>query len=300
MKIALINENSQAAKNALIEATLRKVVEPMGHEVVNYGMYAADDAAQLTYVQNGILAAVLLNSGAADMTARPQLTWLDLEDTEEKIWKDMMETTHFRLPVGSGSLDDFKGLADLSEVLMDQHLYPDKPLKASLIEKVRQPLFIPETLILTKLLRFFRTKGVHEAVVIDEYGTLSGLITLHDVLEEIVGDMPGDKQDIIDEKNKFIRRSENSWLVEGLCSIDEFREYFHIEEELPGEAEDYYKTLGGFITYLLGYIPKETEKATYDRFTFEVMDCDNRRVDKVLVTEGTPSEKEQKENGKKN
>ncbi len=149
------------------------------------------------------------------MTARPQLTWLDLEDTEEKIWKDMMETTHFRLPVGSGSLDDFKGLADLSEVLMDQHLYPDKPLKASLIEKVRQPLFIPETLILTKLLRFFRTKGVHEAVVIDEYGTLSGLITLHDVLEEIVGDMPGDKQDIIDEKNKLSRRSENSWLVEG-------------------------------------------------------------------------------------
>ena len=66
MKIALINENSQAAKNALIEATLRKIVEPMGHEVVNYGMYAADDAAQLTYVQNGILAAVLLNSGAAD------------------------------------------------------------------------------------------------------------------------------------------------------------------------------------------------------------------------------------------
>ena len=63
MKIALINENSQAAKNALIEATLRKVVEPMGHEVVNYGMYAADDAAQLTYVQNGILAAVLLNAG---------------------------------------------------------------------------------------------------------------------------------------------------------------------------------------------------------------------------------------------
>ena len=66
MKIALINENSQAAKHALIVATLRKVVEPMGHEVVNYGMYAADDAAQLTYVQTGILAAVLLNAGAAD------------------------------------------------------------------------------------------------------------------------------------------------------------------------------------------------------------------------------------------
>ena len=66
MKIALINENSQAAKNAVIEKALRKVAEPMGHEVFNYGMYAADDEAQLTYVQNGILAAVLLNSGAAD------------------------------------------------------------------------------------------------------------------------------------------------------------------------------------------------------------------------------------------
>ena len=65
MKIALINENSQAAKNGIIEAALKKVVEPMGHEVVNYGMYAADDAAQLTYVQCGILAAILLNSGAA-------------------------------------------------------------------------------------------------------------------------------------------------------------------------------------------------------------------------------------------
>ena len=74
MKIALINENSQAAKNALIEATLRKVVEPMGHEVVNYGMYATDDAAQLTYVQNGILAAVLLNSGAACLDACGECT----------------------------------------------------------------------------------------------------------------------------------------------------------------------------------------------------------------------------------
>ena len=99
-----------------------------------------------------------------------------------------------------------------------------------------------------------------------------------------MGDMPGDKEDMLEAQNKFIRRTENSWLVEGLCTIDEFREYFHIEEELPGEAEDDYKTLGGFITYLFGYIPKETEKISFGRFTFEVMDCDNRRVHKVLVT----------------
>ncbi len=230
---------------------------------------------------------------AADcMTARPQLTWLDLEDSEKKIWADMMEASHFRLPVGSGSLDDFKGISNMSGILLDQHRNPGKPLKASIMDTVHQPLFIPETLILTKLLQLFRTRGTHEAIVIDEYGTLAGLVTLHDVLEEIVGDMPSGQEDILEEQNKFIRRSEHSWLVEGLCSIDDFREYFHMEDELPGEAEAYYKTLGGFITYLLGYIPKETEKVTYDRFTFEIVDCDNRRVDKVLVTEGPASAKE--------
>ena len=106
------------------------------------------------------------------------------------------------------------------------------------------------------------------------------------------GDMPGDKEDILEEQNKFIRRGEHAWLVEGLCSIDDFREHFHIEGELPGEKEAYFKTLGGFLTYLLGYIPKETEKVTYGRFTFEIVDCDNRRIDKVLVTEGTASAKE--------
>lgn len=218
------------------------------------------------------------------MTARTQLTWLDLEDDEGKLWHEITHSEHFRLPVGAGSLDDFKGLADVSDVLIDQHSNPGKPLKASIMDTIRKPIYIPETLILSKVLRRFRAKGVHEAVVVDEYGNLSGLITLHDVLEEIVGDMPGDKEDMAEEQNKFIRRSENSWLVEGLCTIDEFRDYFHIEQELPGEAKDYYKTVGGFITYLFGYIPRETEKCSYGPFTFEVMDCDNRRVDKVLVT----------------
>lgn len=229
---------------------------------------------------------------AADcMTARPQLTWIDLEDDEKKIWKDISESSHFRLPVGSGSLDEFKGLADVSEVLKDQHDHPGKALKKSIMDTVHTTIYIPETLILTKILKLFKTRGVHEAIVIDEYGTLSGLVTLHDLLEEIVGDMPGGEEDILEEQNKFIRRSDNSWLVEGLCSIDDFREYFHIEDEFPGEAEGYYKTLGGFITYSLGYIPKETEKTKYGRYTFEVVDCDNRRIDKVLVTKGKEKEK---------
>lgn len=230
---------------------------------------------------------------AADcMTARPQLEWIDLNDPDSVIWNDIMETSHFRLPVGEGSLDNFKGLVTQTEVLRDQHKNPGKMLKQSISDRVTVPLYIPETLTLTKILALFRQKGVHEAVVLDEYGTLSGLVTLHDVLEEIIGDMPGDEEEIQEEKNKFIKRGENAWLVEGLCTMDDFKEFFHIEESLPGEEERYYKTLGGFITYLLGYIPKETEKAEYGNFTFEVMDCDNRRVDKVLVTRKDSQEKE--------
>ena len=232
---------------------------------------------------------------AADcMTARPQLTWIDMNDTEEEIWRVIENTSHFRLPIGRGSLDDFLGIVDVSDVLMECHKSKNaRPIADILRDVLRQPVYIPETLTLVKVLQNFRAKSVHEAIVLDEYGALSGLITLHDVLEQIVGDMPGDEEDMLEEKKKFIRRSDNSWLVEGLCTIDDFRAHFHLEDELPGEAEDYYKTLGGFIVYLFGYIPKETETIQYGRFRFEVLDCDNRRIDKVLVTEaGDPAGKD--------
>ena len=226
---------------------------------------------------------------AADcMTARTQLTWIDIEDTEEAIWKELEETNHFRLPVGWGSLDDFLGIVALSDVLMDSHRHPDHSIADSIRAVLRQTVYIPETLTLVKVLRCFHDKGVHEAIVIDEYGGFSGLITLHDVLEQIVGDMPGDAEDLREEQNRFIQRADGSWLVEGLCSIVDFRKHFHVEEELPGEAEDYYKTLAGFIVYQLGYIPKEAETVDFDRFHFEVVDCDNRRIDKMLVTVRQP------------
>lgn len=231
---------------------------------------------------------------AADcMTARTQLTWIDLKDTDEDIWHTVETTSHFRLPVGRGSLDEYLGIVDVSDVLMDYHKHPEKNIKETIDSVLRQTVYIPETLTLVKVLQTFRNKGVHEAIVIDEYGVLSGLITLHDVLEQIVGNMPGDAADLEEEQNRFIERPDGSWLVEGLCNIDHFRQHFHIEEEWPGEAEDYYKTLGGFIVYLFGYIPKEGETIDYDRFHFEILDCDNRRIDKVLVveTQGTPAKK---------
>lgn len=223
---------------------------------------------------------------AADcMTSRMQLVWINLDDPGEKIWATIEENEHYRLPVGKGSLDDFKGLVGTTDVLLDQHESRGKhTIKESVANALYDPVLIPETLTLDKILNLFKKKGTHEAMVIDEYGILTGMVTLHDVLEQLLGDIPGDQDDVEEERNKIVRRSDNSWLVEGLCSIDDFRDYFHIEKELPGEAEDYYKTLAGFVTYLFGYIPEETEKTFYGPFTFEVVDCDNHRIDKVLVT----------------
>ncbi len=224
---------------------------------------------------------------AADcMTARTRLEWIDIDDTDENIWKVLETSVHYRLPVGHESLDDFIGIIDISDVLRDHHKNGSSVSVGESIRRcIRRAEYIPETLTLLKILRTFREKSVHEAVVIDEYGSFSGYISLHDVLEEIVGDMPGDEEEKLEDSNRILQRTDGTFLVEGLCSIDDFREYFHIEEELPGEAEDYYKTVGGFIVYLLGYIPKETETIDYERFRFEIVDLDRRRIDKILVRE---------------
>ncbi len=224
---------------------------------------------------------------AADcMTARTRLEWIDIDETDENIWKVLETSVHYRLPVGHESLDDFIGIIDISDVLRDHHKNAKSgSVKESVRRCLRRAVYIPETLTLLKILRTFREESVHEAIVIDEYGSFSGYISLHDILEEIVGDMPGDEEEKLEDSNRILQRTDGTFLVEGLCSIDDFREYFHIEEELPGEAEDYYKTVGGFIVYLLGYIPKETETIDYERFRFEIVDLDRRRIDKILVRE---------------
>ena len=143
---------------------------------------------------------------------------------------------------------------------------------------------IPESISLVKLLKLLKDEGVHEAIVLDEFGSFSGLITLHDILEEIVGNMPANEIERREEENRIIKRDENSWFIDGLLNVEEFREYFDIKPLLPGEDADLYKTIGGFITYIVGQIPKETDKIEVGPYSFEVADMDNTRVDKILLT----------------
>lgn len=234
----------------------------------------------------------LADMNAADvMTPRTQLTWIDLNSSEEEIIEALTTTNHYRIPVGLDSLDDLKGLVTVSDMLAMQlnNKNKSKSITDMLLECAKKPLLVPESITLMKLLELFRQEGVHETVVLDEYGAFSGLVTLHDIMEEIVGLMPSGKEEKQEEENRIVLRSENSWLIDGLLDIDEFKNYFHMENNLPGEEDDLYKTLGGFVTYLFGRIPKEMDKVICEDYIYEVMDMDNTRIDKILVTY-TPKE----------
>ena len=218
------------------------------------------------------------------MTPRTQLTWIDINASDEEILETIMECNEHRIPVGDDSLDDLKGLVSSVDVLAQQMKESHRPMKDILAYCMRKPVLVPESLSLMKVLSTFREEGTHEAIVLDEYGGMSGMITFHDIMEEIVGLMPSGEEEKKEEENRIVQREDGTYLVDGLISIEELKEYFEVDELLPGEEDDLYKTLGGFVTYLIGRIPKEANRCHYGSLQFEVMDMDNTRVDKVMVT----------------
>ena len=224
------------------------------------------------------------------MTPRTQLTWIDINASDEDILETIMECNEHRIPVGDDSLDELKGLVSSVDVLAQQMKESHRPMKDILAYCMRKPVLVPESLSLMKVLSTFREEGTHEAIVLDEYGGLSGMITFHDIMEEIVGLMPSGEEEKKEEENRIVQREDGTYLVDGLISIEELKEYFEVDELLPGEEEDLYKTLGGFVTYLIGRIPKEANRCHYGPLQFEVMDMDNTRVDKVMVTRKVEAE----------
>lgn len=236
----------------------------------------------------------LADLNAADvMTPRTQLEWIDLNEEQNEIETLISKTHHYRLPVGLDSLDELQGIVNISDIFSRQLQTKNAiPLKELIVSCVKPALMVPESITLMKLLEQFRSEGTHEAVVLDEYGGFSGLITLHDIMEELIGLMPSGVEEIKEEENRIIQRTEDTWLIDGLLNIEELKEYFNIVKELPGEEEDLYKTLGGFVTYSIGRIPKASESFKWDDYIFEVMDMDNTRVDKVMLTYVKPEVEE--------
>jgi putative hemolysin len=137
----------------------------------------------------------------------------------------------------------------------------------------------------SKLIEEFKKSGKHIALVVDEFGALEGLVTLNDVMMAIVGNLPEREQR---HEPKAVLRQDGTWVVDAMLDIDETKTSLGIIDDLPGEDENRYSTLGGFMLFRLGHIPREGEKFLWERFEFEVIDMDRQRIDKVLVTQKAP------------
>ena len=141
-------------------------------------------------------------------------------------------------------------------------------------------MFIPRSMESFRVLEQFQETGIREAAVLDEYGGVIGFITLQDILLELIGDTNNINEP---EPVQITARDDNSWNIEGLCSIDDFKEKFDIDE-LPDEDQDHYQTMGGFVTALFGYIPKKGEMVRWENFAFEIARLDRYRIDKIICT----------------
>jgi putative hemolysin len=210
------------------------------------------------------------------MTPRPDIVWLDIDDDWETNCKKIVDSQYSRFPVCQEVLDNVMGVIHVADIL-SQTLLGQKP---NLTDPLLKPLLVPESTKGLKVLEQFKETGTHIGVVVDEYGVIQGLVTMNDLLEEIVGNIQDVEQPA---PPQAVQREDGTWLLDGMLSIEEFMELFQIEEESI-EQRGSYNTLGGFIILQLGKIPDATDHFEWEQFRFEVMDMDGNRVDKVLVS----------------
>lgn len=209
------------------------------------------------------------------MTPRLDIVWLDLSDSTEVNRKKMINSHHTRFPVCHDSLDNVLGVLNATDVLTQS--LQNEPLDFTGL--LKQPLFVPASTRALKVLELFKQSGTHIAFVVDEYGVVQGLVTLNDVMEVIIGDIPFADQPL---EKPAIQREDGSWLVDGMVSVEKFKEIFSINY-MPGEEQGNYQTLGGFVITHLGRIPASADYFEWHNLRFEVMDMDGNRVDKILI-----------------
>lgn len=223
---------------------------------------------------------------ASMMTPRTKINWLDTQDSIEKIKEELINSRYSRLPVSRGGLDSIVGYVSAKK-LLSQIL---KEAEINLESVLQHPLYVPETINTLELLERFKEVNTHFAIVVDEFGGVEGLVTMHDVLEEIVGDFSVSQHTL--SKEGVVAQKNGSWLINGQLSIFDFKEVLNLEA-LPADEEDQYHTVAGFVLTRLGKVPEAGESFEWNNFKFEVVEMDNKRVDKIFVTPLQPLAEEE-------
>ncbi len=210
------------------------------------------------------------------MIPRSQMEVVDRSQPVDQFLPMVIETAHSRFPVIDGDRDKVVGILLAKDLL--QNFDPDHQQGFNLRDVLRPPIFIPESKRLNVLLREFRTSRNHMAIVVDEYGGAAGLVTIEDVLEQIVGDIE-DEHDIDEVESMILPRNDSEFVVRGHCALEDFNDYFDTDF-----STDDYDTVAGFVVAAFGHLPRRGEHVEAHGFRFEVLHADSRRVH-LLKTE---------------
>ena len=223
------------------------------------------------------------------MTSRQDVVDLDIKCSFADVLKCVVENNYSRIPVYQGNSDNIRGVLYIKDLL--PHL--EKSANFRWQSLIRPPYFVPETKKIDDLLREFQENKVHIAIVVDEFGGTSGIVTLEDILEEIVGEI-NDEYD--EEEKTFTRLNKNTYLFEGKTLLSDFYRILEIDdkefEEIEGDAD----TLAGLLLEIKGDFPEVHEKLEFSHYVFEVLQLEERRISrvKVIVKDIASSDKEEK------
>ena len=210
------------------------------------------------------------------MTHRSDIIALDLNDPADENLQKMTRSGRSSFPVFEGDLDKIVGMVSVKDVLAMVVNSGTPDIRAS----VKKPLFVPGAIPVLKLLESFKEQGVPNALVTDEYGSIRGIISLHDILEAIVGEVHtlGEQVD-----TQIVVRDDGTWLIDGDTPIEDVRNFICVDS-FPDEEQGYYRTIAGLIMYILQRIPVTGDHFEAGELRYEVVDMDGNRIDKVLVS----------------
>jgi putative hemolysin len=210
------------------------------------------------------------------MTPRKAIYSIDMNHDHHEINTMIAYCPYARVIVCDGGLDNILGILHRSDLL--------KSLMAAetfnLVSLLRPPLYVPDSSTLTHLLEFFKENRGDFALIANEYGELEGLVTMSDVLKAIVGEIPHTETDFDPD---VVQREDGSWLIDGSLSISRLKSVIGLNGQFPGETENSFNTVGGFILFVMEKIPRVADNFTFENWYFEVMDIDGIRIDKVFV-----------------
>ncbi len=249
------------------------------HELINEGQakgLISDEESHMVY---GVLE-LKDTTVSSIMIPRTQIAHASINSTLGDVIKLINECGHTRIPISGSSIDDIIGILHAKDLLKLWGKDLSSPIPREIL---RPPYFVPENKKIGELLKELRMRKTHIAIVTDEYGGTSGIVTLEDIIEEIVGEIM-DEHD--SEENLIVPLGDGSLYVDARVEIEKLEEF--LGTELP---EGNYESVGGFIIYLLGRIPQENEVVSFGQFDFIIKKADQRRIYKVVVKKREDKEK---------